>query len=350
MGPHRADIKGPDGVIEIQRSHLNAASIREREEFYGRMMWILNGHDFWQNLVWLEPRNDFFRFRWKHRRVSWEEAKRKIMIDTPFGLFYVERIRDGVWYVLEGRFVSPHQVMRWIDKTQQVKPDPKWIAMDAQRAGWRTRLKCCADKFYEIQKDLLKIDKKGYPYIVFAKSEYQNEWHHVLPLSKPCWLRSPGIHEYLLSVDISEAEAEVLRWQAMLKIVLEYVEQCASIKAERLKIEAEIAAKQESERLRREEVSRRQYEAYLQRIEEENQARKRAAAMQASKDAAALYLAQAEILALEWRRPDFIDQFLAMRPAPAGGMGGFSTDEIIGFVSSLAAARERVAARAARLQ
>ncbi len=47
MGPHRADIRRDDGlVIELQASTISAEEIVERENFYGRMIWLLDGRDF----------------------------------------------------------------------------------------------------------------------------------------------------------------------------------------------------------------------------------------------------------------------------------------------------------------
>jgi len=41
MGPHRADIRLPDGrILELQRSSLSVTAIRERELFYGNLTWL----------------------------------------------------------------------------------------------------------------------------------------------------------------------------------------------------------------------------------------------------------------------------------------------------------------------
>lgn len=42
MNDHRADLLTPLGVIELQNSPITPATIREREAFYGRMIWIVN--------------------------------------------------------------------------------------------------------------------------------------------------------------------------------------------------------------------------------------------------------------------------------------------------------------------
>lgn len=48
---HIADIMGINGlVIEIQNSSITAEEVQIREEFYGKTLWVLNGHSFAENL------------------------------------------------------------------------------------------------------------------------------------------------------------------------------------------------------------------------------------------------------------------------------------------------------------
>jgi len=113
--PHRADVAGPAGVLEIQRSGISPEEIREREQFYGRMAWLINGHDFWENLEWIKVDGDYYEFRWKHARKTWITASRIIFIDTPFGLFKIKNIRDGKWKVVCGSFVQAAKLMQSLD-------------------------------------------------------------------------------------------------------------------------------------------------------------------------------------------------------------------------------------------
>lgn len=44
---HRADVRCPSGlVVEFQNSHISPDDIEARENFYGRMLWIVNGAGF----------------------------------------------------------------------------------------------------------------------------------------------------------------------------------------------------------------------------------------------------------------------------------------------------------------
>lgn len=46
IGRHRADVKTPKGVIEFQASCISASDIQERENFYGRMVWVVKADSF----------------------------------------------------------------------------------------------------------------------------------------------------------------------------------------------------------------------------------------------------------------------------------------------------------------
>lgn len=84
VGNHRADIRSPSGlVVEFQRSPISQCEIRERELFYGRMIWVLCGTDFRKNLCLRCGRkgSSFRSFRWKWPRKSWWNSKKRIIID-----------------------------------------------------------------------------------------------------------------------------------------------------------------------------------------------------------------------------------------------------------------------------
>jgi competence CoiA-like predicted nuclease len=81
IGKHRADIKTKNGiVIELQNSSLSTIKIKEREEFYKNMIWLLNGKKLANNLD-LRKNKDIITFRWKHPPKSWWYSKKPIYID-----------------------------------------------------------------------------------------------------------------------------------------------------------------------------------------------------------------------------------------------------------------------------
>lgn len=118
----------PKGVIEFQKSSISTKEIREREAFYGRMLWVIDALDF--NLEktcylhrknyeksnprpalnlfeysngdfadWLQRQTSFANrawekephYRWLWPRKSWLTAKKTILLDRGFD--YLLRIK-----------------------------------------------------------------------------------------------------------------------------------------------------------------------------------------------------------------------------------------------------------------
>jgi len=47
IGPHRADVKTPFGILEFQKSSISLAKIKAREQFYGSMAWVIDCSEWW---------------------------------------------------------------------------------------------------------------------------------------------------------------------------------------------------------------------------------------------------------------------------------------------------------------
>jgi hypothetical protein len=81
MGKHRADIRTKDRyIIELQNSSISSNEIQERENYYKRMIWLLNGETLCSGLD-LREKNDIITFRWKNPPKSWWFANKEIYID-----------------------------------------------------------------------------------------------------------------------------------------------------------------------------------------------------------------------------------------------------------------------------
>ncbi|MBI1307604.1 MAG: hypothetical protein GC181_13460 [Bacteroidetes bacterium] len=138
---HIADVLTNNKVIiELQNSLISKTTIREREEFYGeRMIWLINGASFKQNLIvkdfwededyrmikslpqkpvrWIRKKpeiikgkNDQF-FDWKRPRRSWIAVERHIFIDFNC---------DKLFWVKEG--MGTNQIRgTYIAKTDFIK-------------------------------------------------------------------------------------------------------------------------------------------------------------------------------------------------------------------------------------
>lgn len=142
MGPHRADLRVPGGVIELQCSTISADEIQKRELFYGRMVWVVNAekwnlisYDEWrlrdfrkQNprpeflcdiklwSKWMAAQNAVIQshriapdphFQWLWPRKSWLAAKRKIYLDRGGDeLLLINKL------YAEGRFITTTRIQK----------------------------------------------------------------------------------------------------------------------------------------------------------------------------------------------------------------------------------------------
>jgi len=81
IGKHRADVQLPSGwVIELQHSPIQVEELREREAFYGRMVWLVDGTGLGDRLE-LRDRRNHVTFRWRWPRVAWMYARRRVYLD-----------------------------------------------------------------------------------------------------------------------------------------------------------------------------------------------------------------------------------------------------------------------------
>jgi len=103
---HIADIYTKNRlVIELQKSTLSPKKIREREEYYKNMIWILH-EKIGENLE-LRNKKGIITFRWKWAHKSWFTSKMKIYFDFwEDRLFLIEKIYDGKFCGGWGRIVD----------------------------------------------------------------------------------------------------------------------------------------------------------------------------------------------------------------------------------------------------
>jgi hypothetical protein len=96
IGPHRADVLCPKGVIEFQKSSISSDEILEREAFYGRMVWVVWAGD-WRLRHGRGSRKCAPRFVWSPPRKSWFAANKPIFMDLGGDdLLYVDKIYKTV--------------------------------------------------------------------------------------------------------------------------------------------------------------------------------------------------------------------------------------------------------------
>ena len=117
IGPHRADMVTPTGtVVELQNSSISTEEIREREQFYGDMVWIFNTIEAYQeNRLNLRQKNGYWSFRWKQPRRTIAACQKPVLLDLGYKtLFRINRIHIeapcGGW----GKYVNTSEFMDWI--------------------------------------------------------------------------------------------------------------------------------------------------------------------------------------------------------------------------------------------
>lgn len=130
--PHRADIKTPKFVVELQHSAINPAMIREREQFYGNMIWLFDLRAARKNVFLSYPDRGSHHldvpyplklFAWKHARRSWFACTKPVLVHLArgelfnvFGFGHYSRLnfRGGFARQLdEGTFMASVGAANW---------------------------------------------------------------------------------------------------------------------------------------------------------------------------------------------------------------------------------------------
>lgn len=89
IGKHRADIRTKERlIIELQNSSISMEQIHERERYYKKMIWILNGETLCKNLIYFKR-----RYKWKWFPKSWEQVTKEVYVDEgDIFLYHLEQV------------------------------------------------------------------------------------------------------------------------------------------------------------------------------------------------------------------------------------------------------------------
>lgn len=124
IGPHIADIKLTNGrVIEIQHSSISCEEAREREQFYGNMIWIFDGREFIDRFDIREKYDEdgniiYHTFKFKHpRHYIVETTKYPLYIDFGDYVFRVKKFKS--WQNHSQRFGEYTSWSGWGNKEQK---------------------------------------------------------------------------------------------------------------------------------------------------------------------------------------------------------------------------------------
>lgn len=109
---HVADVKTPNGlVIEFQHSYLNESEREGREEFYGNMVWVLDGAhgeqgygkfmeniEFW-SARYFDPRQIGYKFNPRLVKITlrWLAARRPVFIDFGGDIVWSLSVKHDGW-------------------------------------------------------------------------------------------------------------------------------------------------------------------------------------------------------------------------------------------------------------
>ena len=96
---HVADVLLPDGiVIEFQHSPISPVDIAKREEFYQRVIWVLDVKDAADRFNFRQEGNEI-KFKWDLPRSSFEHSAAPVILDFGDGrMFSVSRWSIGCFF------------------------------------------------------------------------------------------------------------------------------------------------------------------------------------------------------------------------------------------------------------
>lgn len=113
IGTHRADVKKNGMVFEFQNSVIDPGQVVKREDFYGRMVWVVNAVEFRENFI-IRQKGDYLTFRWKSPRKTWWWAEKPLFFDLGHGWMFrvckiYRKVPCGGW----GRLLRKMEFIDW---------------------------------------------------------------------------------------------------------------------------------------------------------------------------------------------------------------------------------------------
>lgn len=121
VGNHRADIRTPRVVVELQRSTIDTATVAAREKHYGNMIWIVDASPFHENFS-TRDRGSYVTFRWKWPRKTWWHATRPRYFDFGDNLLLIKKIYPDVPCGGWGYWVAESELMRRLGIKKPLDP------------------------------------------------------------------------------------------------------------------------------------------------------------------------------------------------------------------------------------
>lgn len=129
MGCHRADIRTRGRwVIELQNSTISQQDIIDRELYYNKMVWLINGGNLCKGLR-LRNKNNKITFRWKNPAKSWWKSNKEIYIDLSEIVSKMKKLVNG--YEHEGKkhlstYYEYETYEYYTEDGEHIVEDKKW--------------------------------------------------------------------------------------------------------------------------------------------------------------------------------------------------------------------------------
>lgn len=123
---HIADIVGNNGVIiELQNSPISVAEIKERELFYGNMIWLFNAESFIDKIA-IRYKDGYFTFNWHYPRKRFWYVSKPLFLDIGNAIYQIRKIYketpSGGWGIEYYRSMFINQYLsKVIEKEREIK-------------------------------------------------------------------------------------------------------------------------------------------------------------------------------------------------------------------------------------
>jgi hypothetical protein len=256
---HRADVKGPLAVLEVQHSSISLTAIREREEFYGEMLWVLDavrfgGTGFADDIaISYEGKGRYF-YRWKRKgpKRSFADATKPIILDLPGGLFQLSHSTRHQAAV--GRYLTSQELYTMVCGDDVPVVPHEWHERDRVLSEARKRREHVFDEMTRLRRQWTK-----------APDEYRRRFWWASEFSNPpTWLvSSSGVDRFIDEEFIEHADVE---FEAAEKAIADLKVFAEKERIRELRKQAEWERK-EQERLKHERSLREAAEAERIRLE-----------------------------------------------------------------------------------
>ena len=178
MGEHRADIRRnqDDYVIELQHSPISQDDIISRENFYKRMVWLLDGRLLTRQVLefdeWVPRLREVRpgRWEWNRPRKSFLASCKKVFIDLGAEVLEVERFfADKYYCTTRRRQISSHYIEgqmlsrdQFIERAR-LRPLEAFERLEAisLMAEWRTKVNERDSSAEDNRKEILRRREFG---------------------------------------------------------------------------------------------------------------------------------------------------------------------------------------------